>query len=298
MNPNRFHDRQSFYKHATADTAKIILASGKLRWSVPSLFNDPFDVPKEILDGVDENRISNALVDRMNALVITPNLPHPEHHAPMTKMLLYGISKTDDELKKQILAANEESRHGPSITSEGLELLRKEWRSMYCEQRILCFTESWDSASMWDRYSQGHRGALLEFACLDHLDSAWLTAKPVNYTDDPLSVNTPAGLADLLFYEVQYAMTRIMEEYTHTKTTDWTYEKEWRLASWKRSHEQGEYSDYEFSVEELIGVTFGALMSENDKTEMQLQVKTKYPHVKLWQASIDSGRHMIRREVQ
>ena len=99
MNPNRFHDRQSFYKHTSASTGKIILVGGKLRWSMPSLFNDPFDVPREICDGVDEDRIRNALVDRMNALVTNPQLPHPEHHSLMTRRLLHIFSRAEDELK-------------------------------------------------------------------------------------------------------------------------------------------------------------------------------------------------------
>ena len=264
---------------------------------MPSLFNDPFDVPREICDGVDEDRIRDALVDRMNALVMNPALPYPEHHSIMTRMLLYGFSRADDDLKKQLIAGNEESRRDPSITSDGLEMLRDQWRSMYGEQRILCFTERWDSASMWDRYSDGHRGVLVEFGCLDHLDSAWLIAKPVNYTDAPLHLNTPEGFAELMLYHPHYAVTKIMEVYTHTKTTDWEYEKEWRIASWKRPHESGEYSDCEFLPEHLQGITFGASISEDDKTDLTLLANAQYPHVKLWQASIEGGRRPTRREL-
>ncbi|MBL9184913.1 MAG: DUF2971 domain-containing protein [Verrucomicrobiaceae bacterium] len=297
MNPNRLHNRHSFYKYTTANVAKAVLDGQKLRWSVPSRFNDPFDVPREILDSVDEGRLNVAVVDRMKALLSNPCLPNPKHHSPMTKMLLRLFSCANANLKGKLLAINEQCRHEGGVTREGLEAIRKEWRAIYDDQRIVCFTESWNSASMWDRYASGHTGALLEFACLDHLDSSLLTAKQVNYTDDPLTVNTPSGLAELLFYDAHFAMTRIMEEYTHTKTTDWAYEKEWRIASWKRPHEMGDYSDYEFAGEELAGITFGAQISAQDMLELAWLLKRRYPHAKIWKASIDGGRQIIRREV-
>lgn len=285
-----------FYKHTSAATAKIILVSRKLRWSNPSLFNDPFDVPRDICDGVDGDRLRDSLVDRMNELVMDPNLPHPEHHSPKTRRLLEIFSNADNALKQQLIEGNEESRHDPKISLEALEDLRRQWRQIYDEQRILCFTERWNSAAMWDRYSDGHAGALIEFACVDRLDSAWLIAKPVNYTDEPLRLNTTKGFAEMMLYDQVFAAWKIMEEYTHTKTTDWAYEKEWRIASWKRHHETGNYSDYEFHGEEIQGIIFGVSMSEDDRTDLILLANGQYPHVKLWQATIEGGRRLSRKE--
>ena len=272
----------------------MILAGRKLRWSMPKLFNDPFDVPPEIFDGIDERSLRDALVDRINALVTNPDLPHPERHSMMTRILLQMFKRADDNLKRQLISANEQSRSDPVSMSGGFRLIREQWRSMYGEQRILCFTERWDSASMWDRYSAGNTGVLLEFACLDHLDSAWLVAKPVTYSDDPLRCDTVEGLADLMMYDLDYAIPKIMEEYTHNKTTDWASEKEWRIASWKRPHESGDCSDYEFFPEELIGITLGASISGDDRTDLELMLKAQYPHVRIWQTSIEGGRKLTR----
>ena len=41
---NSRHDRRFFYKYMSAETARIILANRRLRWSSPILFNDPFDI--------------------------------------------------------------------------------------------------------------------------------------------------------------------------------------------------------------------------------------------------------------
>lgn len=261
---------------------------------MPKLFNDPFDIPADIFDGINQLQLRNALVDRINNLVEEATLPHPEHYSMMTRLLLGMFRRADDKTKRALIAANEGSRNDPVSSDEAFSLFREQWRSEYRDMRVLCFTERWDSASMWDRYSEGHTGVLLEFACLEEADSAWLIAKPVNYSDEPLKCNTAEGLANLMLYTPDFAIPIIMEEYTHTKTTDWAYEKEWRIASWKRPHESGTYSDYRFLPNELIGITFGASTSEGDKRDLVLMLRKLYPHVMIWQAAIDGGRKLKR----
>lgn len=298
MNLNRIHDRASFFKHTSASTAKIILAGSKLRWSSPAIFNDPFDVPRNIFEGVDEGRLRDALVDRANELVKHPFLPHPQHHSLLTRTLLQVFAKASPELREQLIAANQESRTDPAIVTTGIGLIRAQWEMMHSEQRILCFTERWNSASMWDRYSDGHRGVLLEFGCLDDLDSAWLLAKPVRYTDEPIRINSTEGFAELMFYTPEYATEQMMETFTHTKTTDWEYEKEWRIASWKRPHESGDCSDYEFAPSELISITFGDQIADEDREALTLMRDSQYPNSRLWKASAQSGRQLQRSEIQ
>lgn len=294
MNSNRFHNRSSFFKHTTAETAKIILATRKLRWSAPNLFNDPFDVPSEIFDEIDERELQNAFIERINSLVVDPRLPHSEHHTNTTRFLLETFCRADPATKEEYILGNNELRNDPVFTSDTFSLLRRQWRTEYRDMRILCFTEMWDSASMWDRYSLGHTGILMEFACIDEVDSAWLIAKPVIYSDEPLKCNTVEGLAELMLYTPHYAVQLVLEEYTHTKTTDWAYEKEWRIASWKRPHESGEHSDYGFFREELIGVTFGASIVDADRREIESLIREHYPHVGIWQAQVNRGRRLGR----
>jgi len=37
------HNKDYFYKYVAADTAKLILKNLKVKYSLPKLFNDPFD---------------------------------------------------------------------------------------------------------------------------------------------------------------------------------------------------------------------------------------------------------------
>ncbi len=62
---NRTHDRQNFFKYMSSGTAKIVLSNRSLRWSSPVLFNDPFDVPREMSFGLTPVEIVQALLHRM-----------------------------------------------------------------------------------------------------------------------------------------------------------------------------------------------------------------------------------------
>src|SRR5580692_1932007 len=44
----RNHNRTHFFKYTSASVAKIIFTNRTLRWSSPILFNDPFDVHREL----------------------------------------------------------------------------------------------------------------------------------------------------------------------------------------------------------------------------------------------------------
>ena|ERR1700724_1380875 len=70
--PNRTHQRQSFVKYMPADTAGIVLSSRALRWSSPTLFNDPFDVPRELSFGLMPAEIVEAPAQRMSDLIEHP----------------------------------------------------------------------------------------------------------------------------------------------------------------------------------------------------------------------------------
>jgi hypothetical protein len=56
--------RQIFYKYIKASVAKTVLATRRLRWSSPLLFNDPFDVTQELRLNFDEHDLNAAMTER------------------------------------------------------------------------------------------------------------------------------------------------------------------------------------------------------------------------------------------
>jgi hypothetical protein len=68
--------RQVFYKYTKASVAKTVLATRRLRWSSPLLFNDPFDVTQELRLNFDEHGLNAAMTERVAWLI--------EHAEPAT----------------------------------------------------------------------------------------------------------------------------------------------------------------------------------------------------------------------
>ena len=65
----RRHDRFCFYKHVTAETAKVTISSRTLQWSSPLLFNDPFDVPRRAVLPFTVDELHAAMRDEFLAVM-------------------------------------------------------------------------------------------------------------------------------------------------------------------------------------------------------------------------------------
>lgn len=68
----RTHERHVFYKYMSANTAKIVLENCSLRWSSPTIFNDPFDVPREVMKNVNEITLGKALARKLKQELLNP----------------------------------------------------------------------------------------------------------------------------------------------------------------------------------------------------------------------------------
>ena len=77
MRPSAWsHDRKCFYKYMTGAAAKAVLENGTLRWALPKLFNDPFDVQFDLRVKYDREQV----VDR--ALTNIIDLYMGRRHVP------------------------------------------------------------------------------------------------------------------------------------------------------------------------------------------------------------------------
>lgn len=293
--PNRRHERQSFFKYMSADSARKVLTNCSLRWSSPVLFNDPFDVPRELSFGITPKELVRACGVRMEQLIENP----PENTTifqPKLRLILDTIKKgVSPELKAELLSGVRDVTVEHSPNGESMEALRALWRAWLPDQRILCLTESAAHAAMWYHYADEYRGVVLEFLCLDELDSAWLAARPVMYPPSKPAIYTVNGWAELLCMQQDAATKAIFEAATYTKSPDWSYEAEWRIGSFKRPGETGNFSDYKFSRQELGAVYFGPMISAEDRVSLCIAAGA-YPTARLYDVSIGMSRDFTFRE--
>jgi hypothetical protein len=289
--PNRTHDRQSFYKYLTATTARKVLSSRALRWSSPTLFNDPFDVPRELSFGLAPGQILEACVQRMTEYIEQPPADTTELE-PKVRLIVEAVKRgIPQDVKAELLEGIRETAAAQRPTSERMDDLRARWRSYIADFRILCLSESPAHMAMWYHYADCYRGVVLEVRCVDALDSAWLAAKPMVYSTAKPEVYTARGWASLLTLRTEIAVRKMMDIATYTKAADWACENEWRIVSSKRPEDTGAFTDYKFDARELAGVYLGPMIAPEGEREI-LELSARYPEAQVWKGSIGMEREL------
>jgi hypothetical protein len=286
----RKYNRNQFYKYMSAKTAKIVLINTTLRWSSPLEFNDPFDIPREILFGIDDSEITKAVSQYFIDLIKNP----PEYISdfdPKIKPILEAMKnpradESREEIIKRIQETNEVSKNSSST-----EEIKAMWRSFIPELRILCLSESYETISMWYHYADKYKGVVLELDCNEELGSAWLLAEPVNYVVSIPEISSAIGWAKLLFKQKNIIHEILFRACTYSKTPDWSYEKEWRVTSFKRHFETGTISDYKFNAKEIKSIYLGPLIEQNDREEILQIVKDFLPYVSVYNCMIGMNRN-------
>lgn len=286
---SRTHKRQTFFKYMSANTAKLVLANRSLRWSSPLLFNDPFDVPREIAFGLQPVELVQALSRRMIELIENP----PENTSKLEYKIQIIVEKVKQhpEIKAEVIKSIKDSAAMHRPAGRSMDELRAWWRGFIPDFRILCLTESPNHVAMWYHYADKYQGVVIEFRCDDALDSPWLIAKPVEYPTAKPGVYTAEGWAELLTMPQELAMSTMIEASTFTKSPDWSSEREWRITSTKRPTDTGHFTDYKFNNKELASVYFGPMISIPDR-EALTELATRYPSAVVINASIGMSREL------
>lgn len=221
------------YKHFTLDIEKKTLGifyNNNLRYTHPSDFNDPYDCHCSIeFDFTDFKKQS---VEDFANIKIKPS--------------------TWIQQKNQIKASLKEDFSASSY----IEGLRKFFR-------ITCFNNAPLSILMWSHYANHHKGFMLEFRFKKE-DGLEPLPLPIFYQDELPKQLVPWDMIN--FTDNNEIMTESIIKQLLTKSSEWSYEKEFRLIS-----DTGEFK--EFLPSSLASVIFGSKMSEEDQETIKTAIK-------------------------
>ena len=121
---------------------------------------------------------------------------------------------------------------------------------------------------MWSHYGGHSKGICLEF---DTKDELFKKAKKVNYLETMPVINS-----SLLFSEKSY--DELVHLY-HTKSLDWSYEREWRCI-----HSEAK-TLFHYGADNLTGIYFGPEISDSMLEIVCLILQGQNEHVKFWRGS-------------
>jgi hypothetical protein len=229
------HDRKYFYKYVTPETALLILQNRTVRYSSPTLFNDPFDIQTRLRCEFEESEFLTAYRDEIFRLFHGQKEPRfIDNTAPLCReiQVFRRIVEDKSKMTKEIF-----DRMTEDILEAGKQLLECEneemniwWMRAAKATKVFCVAEMPDNLLMWAHYSKDHTGAVIEFECLPDLDTPLCAARKVNYVEKP-----PFIAEDLDAY-VQYITGQAtlnheisIYDLCLSKSDHWKYEQEWRV---------------------------------------------------------------------
>jgi Ribosomal protein L7/L12 dimerisation domain len=284
------------FKYMSGDTARIVLQNRTLRWSTPGTLNDPYDMQFDLKFDVDPEAVRKLALDRAwDAL--TGDKPAPVGNAlglliRLLRGRMPGLAREefDDHLGDAI-------DKGLSAMQSSLPQLQKDFRTVMDHSKILCLTGSPDNMKLWNNYAEQHKGVALKFRSVPGVDSPWSTARPIEYLPDLPNLVDNNFLADLASGRVSMDGRAVMNRMVYTKSTEWAYEREWRIYSGVGRDPEAAYEDVPFNPLELDAVILGCEMSEQETTDFSNMVRRLYPHAQVLGASKDQNDSIVKIEL-
>lgn len=208
------------------------LKNDRLYYSTPNCFNDPYDNLIFVNTQTVLSKISGSINAGMDSFLEKNTEKTPE-------IALFKNAWNDKQHRPQLL-----QRHCELISS-ALDAVRMNLRAY---PRLICFSEEYDSMLMWSHYADYHKGYVLVYAKEDlisavsydskgnllsqktRLEKVQYTDRQTDMTDEVLAylrVNMLGGTVD---NRTDASINPIkLRKVLTEKSTEWQYEKEWRL---------------------------------------------------------------------
>lgn len=277
------------YKYLDYDGAFATLNNGTIMLRKPTTFNDPFDMqPAGIIDISTEElrersaaKVARATKD--NSIPLPPPPPFLSV-AAATAALEKMQNTSEEELFKQFMKSGDLAGWEQLILEQEADM-RIGIENFF----VSCFSEEKGNLLMWAHYAKSHAGVMLEYIRRsDGLPGICSQSKKVNYTSNPVPF-APKG--DILkFVDDPYNASfdnKHLEIFLTNKSTDWEYEKEWRLMISPDKHRSRNKEDRGFTPfhsSELHGVYLGYCMSEESRKSIVELCKSNFPQAKIYES--------------
>ncbi|MGA3083359.1 MAG: DUF2971 domain-containing protein [Thermodesulfobacteriota bacterium] len=286
---------EGLYKYLNYEGAEKTLENCAVKFSSPIVLNDPFDIsigdilgleikefmqslPAEffnfLLNDFDYRNLTSKLKDRKDQIIILNQLLKP----------------LPDDYKKELFA---EFIKNPIENRDDWDRLIKitqgivtEIQKVFNSYGIFCSSKTKDSTLMWSHYGNHHEGVVLKFQPDIKKDSFFLASKSINYSQArPVFYKSSKDLLQS-YLTNEPPIDTMIEKIIFTKSLDWAYEMEYRIAIPDLIPNGKKYVTLNFNPKELSAIYFGSRMIDEKKNRLILLAKKLNPGVEFYQASM------------
>ena len=284
------------YKHMTVEGGLRLLQAKTMRVTQPEALNDTLEC-RPALRGIADEHGLRELAPDMSA---TDRMVEEELSKVLARIPAEVRAQlpphVDDEFLRNIVRSSEITETTQCLTLDIARTLGHVFGPLIHEKinehvGVLSFTSRVDSASMWDRYSEGNRGVAIALEDTHEF-----------FHPHPERPNSPMNLKPVHYVTARtskYMVELDIDELFFLKTDDWAYEQELRMVRLIRdaravgAKDQSGYEVFvvEVPVEAVRGMVYGLITRSDDRRSLAEVLKHEsYAHVQQSEMQrIDSG---------
>ena len=288
------------YKFLDSHGAMLTLGNLTFKFAKPTDFNDIEDLtvqtvfPEALEAALD--RIERGFTD-----VMLRHLHEPSTcSSPMKeKVALIQHVYRDSPDAAAVVNAEIATQSEPVFDSEMMRLRIAEFLTEINEGlqdfRVLCVSTHIDSEKLWSRYAENHKGISLRIEPDLRKDLKFQLFRPVKYRDARPSFyeDTLDFVAHNMFGDQEAHRLKAIENIIYTKTRQWEYEGEYRLAIPVMPDEQP-WNTLGYYREEITELYLGMAVATEDRQLLVKRARVINPEIKLFQGTPAFGRVRFR----
>lgn len=283
------------YKYLDIKGTKLTLENRTFRHAKPSDFNDDMDMTVQSLFPESEEMALKIIMENYID-ILQKNLNKPITHLNSEircKLNLIQQTFRENSDTAQLVKSHTQNDRVSDIYD--LEHIKKfshssinKLNELLQNYRIFCVSEKNNSTRMWENYAQKHKGIVLRILPNVAKDSKFTLFRKVKYQTEkpPLFESTLSFLEDSLFADQKDIREKVLDRIVYTKTSEWAYEHEHRLAIPIFNGENWDTIPYH--PEEISELYLGAKMEDIEKNIIINLAKAINSNIIIFQTSIDT----------
>jgi hypothetical protein len=289
------------YKFLNVEGARLTLRNGTFKHARPSDFNDLEDMTVRSVFPESNEEALEQIKTHFNQILLRNLDRSPKCQNEQMREQIEVLQELfrrhpevaeaiDDVLKEDDIA----QLYDLERLKEQSELFVKEINAFMQDYRVLCMTCEINNDQMWERYAENSQGIALRILPNMERDSKFQLFRKVKYSANrpPIYGSVLEFLEEGLFRDQLERTKEIIEEIVISKTLEWEYEEEYRLAIPVLGN--ADWNTMPYHSEEISELYFGANSSEEFKTEIRSLAKVRNPNIRIFHACRDpSGRLMF-----
>ncbi|MBU2898266.1 DUF2971 domain-containing protein [Vibrio hepatarius] len=272
------------YKYLCVEGAHLTLGNRTFKFAKPSDFNDLEDLTvKSVFEGDLEAELSKMPVIIPEFILNNLNSPITCSSTMKEKLTeLQSMLKLCPELLDEIKGSPPDKR-GAEASKKIAEDFINELNESMQDYRVFCVTTNLNSDYMWQNYAEDHKGIALRIEPNIEKESKFQLFEPVTYREHrpALYAGAQMFIESAFFGDKEELAREKLKEIIHTKTMEWRWENEYRLAIPLLGEEP--WNTLLFHHEEITELHLGAEVEEDFKESVIGLAHSINPDISIFQ---------------